>query len=282
MELCRSRDCSNCFDNCLYFYTLRKALIKMKIEALFLDYDGTLSPLNTARNESRVPPHLEALLYLIRKQVPIAMITTKDMSFIVPRTLFAYAWGAIAGLELRIGDRIFHSTGVDEKLTYLDQALEYARAHTRLGAIIEEKHSSTGRPLAFCIDWRSVKDPKEARLIASQIKDYCRELTLEVIEYKSKPYFDVFPCTINKGKTLSDLKEYLHITGKVLYMGDSITDNSALQAADTGIGVSPRKEPVDLDCQYWLKFNDLPLFLNVLYKNNMVLSPNLAGLKTRG
>jgi trehalose-phosphatase len=254
----------------------------MEIKGLFLDYDGTLSPLNVRREQSRIPPHLEALLNVIGKHTMIAIITTKDMPFIVQRTPFAGAWGAIAGLELRVGNRAFLSNGIDEKLQYIDQAMEYTRQHIRSGALIEEKRSSTGRPLAFCVDWRLVKDPKEARLFSAQILSFCRDLPVEVIEYQRKPYFDVFPCAIDKGRTLKNLKEALNVSGTVLYMGDSVTDNPALQAADIGIGVSSGKEPLDLDCRYWIKFNDLPLFFNLLYKNNMEFHPELAGIKTRG
>ena len=39
-----------------------KVIGKMKVDGLFLDYDGTISPLNVTRGESRVPEETQAML----------------------------------------------------------------------------------------------------------------------------------------------------------------------------------------------------------------------------
>jgi hypothetical protein len=65
-------------------------------------------------------------------------------------------------------------------------------------------------------------------------------------------------------------------------MGDSITDNSAFHEADISIGVTSGKKPVDLDCRYWIKYDDVACFLSFLYRNNFVFSPDLPGIKERG
>ncbi len=253
----------------------------MKVNGLFLDYDGTLSPLNIARQQSRTPPHLEALLNVIRKLIPISIISTKDLAFILPRTLFAHAWGAIAGLEMKIGSQIYTAQGVEEGLPFLIQALNYAKQYQAEGVVIEEKCNSNCQPLAFCIDWRQVKNEKVARSVSSQIKTYCRSLPLHIIEYPGQPYFDVFPCAMDKGLTLNRLRERQNLPRGILYMGDSITDNAAFQAADISIGVTGWKKPVDLDCQYWIKFADVGCFFSFLLKNNFVFSPALPGIRER-
>ncbi len=102
-----------------------------KVNGLFLDYDGTLSPLNVTRQHSRVPPHLEALLNIMRRSIPIGIITTKDLPFIVPRTLFAYAWCAIAGMEMKIGSQLFVAQGVEKDLPPLIEALIFAKQNVK-------------------------------------------------------------------------------------------------------------------------------------------------------
>lgn len=120
-----------------------------KVNCLLLDYDGTISPLNVPRQQSKVLPHLEALLNIINKSITIGIITTKDLSFILPRTLFAHAWCAIAGLEMKIGSEIFVSKGVEEALPYLDRALKFAREHLRKGGVVEEKCNINGNRWLF-------------------------------------------------------------------------------------------------------------------------------------
>jgi len=58
---------------------------------------------------------------MYRQTYPYCDYFDQGHAFILKRTPFARAWGAIAGLELRIGDRAFHSSGIDEKLLYIDQ-----------------------------------------------------------------------------------------------------------------------------------------------------------------
>ena len=63
-------------------------------------------------------------------------------------------------------------------------------------------------------------------------------------------------------------------------MGDSITDNAAFKAADISIGVATGKKPDDLNCQYWIKFDDVAYFFSLLLKNQLVFNSKLPGIKT--
>jgi HAD superfamily hydrolase (TIGR01484 family) len=249
-----------------------------KVCGLFLDYDGTIGPLKALRQISKLSTHIETVLFNIRTSIPVAIISMKDMQFILPRTPFASAWAAIAGLEIKIGTELFTSRGVGDVLSFLHQSLNYAKQNLREGVVIEEKRDYKGHPLAFCVDWRSVRNKKEAQEMASQIVTYCRNFPLAVIEYADQPYLDVFPYQIDKGKTVKELKEKLGLLGDIIYMGDSITDNDAFKAADISIGVTEGKKPIELYCKYWIKFEDVVRFLSGLYRNNYVFSSGLPGL----
>ena len=249
------------------------------ISGLFLDYDGTISPLNIPRQQSRISPRLEEQLYSIRSAIPIGIVTAKDLSFIMPRTPFAHAWGAIAGLEIRTSSQSVTSRNVKKALPALVQALTYASLNISRGMVIEEKCDHQQNPLAFCIDWRQAGDISEARIAADRILGYCRKLRLNTIEYPGKPYFDVFPCSISKGRALRKLKSSLKIFGGVLYMGDSVADNPAFKEADISIGVVEDRKPADLDCRYWIKFEEVAFFLKALNANHLTFSPDLPGIR---
>ena len=53
---------------------------EIEVNALFLDYDGTISPINTSRSRSKVPSETLAVLNKIKERIPVAIITTKPFA----------------------------------------------------------------------------------------------------------------------------------------------------------------------------------------------------------
>ena len=122
----------------------------MRVDALFSDYDGTLAREDVPREDSAIPPELDGALRRVAKDVAVAIVTSKDYEFIRPRTSFARAWGCVSGLEVVTegAARLTSAPSVD---------LETMISETRgllTGAQLEEKRSSRGLLLGFCIDWR--------------------------------------------------------------------------------------------------------------------------------
>ncbi len=168
-----------------------KALTSVKIEGLFLDYDGTISPINVPREQSGVLPQIESALNQIRQLVPVGVITTKDLAFILPKTPFAHAWATVAGLEMKIGEKIVTAPGVEPALTHLTLALRYAKQHLGDDIIVEEKRNATGQTIAFCFDWRQAKKDAAVKSKVAQVIAWSEALRLEVIKYEGQPFFDV-------------------------------------------------------------------------------------------
>ena len=53
------------------------------------------------------------------------------------------------------------------------------------------------------------------------------------------------------------------------YLGDSGNDNPAFEKADVSIGIrSDNRIKTILECKYYIKYENLVLFLNRLAKNN--------------
>jgi HAD superfamily hydrolase (TIGR01484 family) len=252
----------------------------MKVGGLFLDYDGTISPLNVSRQEARTPEETQAVLHRIKQLIPVGTITTKDMAFIVPRTPFGSAWCAIGGLEIKIGERIITDACVQAALPYISLALQYVRRYGDNHLFIEEKQNSTGQTIAFCVDWRQSQDPKEAEARASKVMACCQKPPLNVIRYEGQPFFDVYPCRIDKGRALLELKRNLGVRG-VMYMGDSKVDNPAFKVADIGVGVLHGESAGDLTCDYHVRFEDVASFLQHLVENNLVFDKDFPEITRR-
>jgi len=216
-----------------------------------------------------------AVLNKISNKIPVAVITTKDLSFVVKRTPFARAWSALGGLEMRIGSLVTGASCLKERMPYLVNIIEYARSLSDNYLAIEEKQDSSGTTVAFSVDWRLAKDRRKALARAMKILDNCKKLPLVTIEHGSQPFFDVFPCAIDKGRALLRLKKKLGLREGVLYMGDSSDDNSAFEAADIAIGVLHRETPDDLACDHFVRFEDLSVFLQSLLENDFLFTPRL-------
>jgi hydroxymethylpyrimidine pyrophosphatase-like HAD family hydrolase len=243
------------------------------IGALFTDYDGTLSPINVPRLESQVPPKTMLVLNKIKEHIPVAVITTKSLEFVVARTPFACAWSALGGLETRIGE-ITSRASCLKNTRDLATALRYAKSRSEGVLAVEEKRDSQGEVVAFSVDWRFADNPDRAGKTAMIVLSFCESLPVATFRYKGQPFFDVFPCVVNKGKALLDLKQKLRVLDNVMYMGDSAADNPAFELADVAVGVMHAETPKDLACNYFVRFEDIVGFLKCLLENDFLFDPN--------
>jgi HAD superfamily hydrolase (TIGR01484 family) len=254
----------------------------MSIECLVTDYDGTISPIQMARSESHVPLETRVVLQQISRSIPVSIITTKDLHFIRSRTPFAWAWSAIGGLEMQVGKRILKNESLEPRLPAISQALNYAFSHLTAATIeIEEKRDSEGRTVAFCIDWRRAKNPEKARKEAERLTDYGEILGLKVAKYENQPFCDVYPIAPDKGRALQNMLRELAVKEGVMYLGDSEVDNSAFRISNISIGVIHHETRLkSLECDYLVKFEDVPNFLQTLIANDFLFSSDFPMVKT--
>lgn len=246
-----------------------------EVHALFLDYDGTISPLSFLRSESQVSSKNMQVLHQISRRIPVTIVTTKDLAFVVKRTPFAHAWVGLGGLEIKIGDAVTRASCLRRMRTHLTTALKYAKNLSGDGLIIEEKRDSKGVTVAFSVDWRQAVNRCRAEERALKIISQCETLPVVLIKYEGQPFFDVFPCPFNKGKALLKLKRKLGLYNGILYMGDSVVDNSAFAVADIAVGIIHEETPNHLACDYFVKFEDVAAFLQSLLKSKFRFSPKL-------
>ncbi len=254
---------------------------KISVNCLSSDYDGTISPINIPRVESRVPLQTRVMLRQIGSFLPISIITMKDLPFIIPRTPFAQAWSAIGGLEMRIGKRVLKRESLEHRLTNISLAINYAKSNiTSAGVEIEEKQDSEGRTVAFCVDWRQAENPRKAKQEAERVATCCEALELELIRYATQPFYDVYPVAPDKGWALREMVHELAVKNGVLYLGDSETDNSAFRASSVSLGVVNDETPLrTLDCDYLVEFENVPHFLHSLLMNDFLFRSDFPMIK---
>ena len=247
---------------------------EIQVHAIFLDYDGTISPINVPKSQSKVTPENLSILNQIKAAIPVAVISTKDLAFITKRTPFAHAWAGLGGLETKIGDITIKAPCLQKPSPHLANALNYTKSFCVEGLTIEEKRDSEGKVVAFSVDWRQAKSWVEAKKGALEIFTYCKASPLVTIDYKDQPFFDVFQCPIDKGKALLDLKQRFSLGSGILYLGDSAVDNSAFEAADIAVGVVHEGTANGLVCDYFVGFADVHFFLEELLKNKFRFNPD--------
>jgi hydroxymethylpyrimidine pyrophosphatase-like HAD family hydrolase len=139
---------------------------------------------------------------------------------------------------------------------------------------VEEKRNSREEVVAFSVDWRFAENPDKAKDVAARVFSFCETLPLVAVRCEGQPFFDIFPCAVNKGRALLDLKQKLGVQDNVMYMGDSAVDNPAFEAADIPVGVVHAETPIDLACDYFVKFDEVANFLRHLSENSYCFDPS--------
>jgi len=240
----------------------------LKISAIFSDYDGTLAPEDAALEASRVPKEIEGPLRTLSSFIPLAIVTSKALDFVRPRTPFARAWACVSGLEVVLSDgRVFASSQTGGRLL---EGLRHVKRRNESGVTLELKRSSAGGLLGFSMDWRRIPAPP-SEFIATTAADLTN-MGLTVAYDPTKPFLDVFGARPDKGRAVRELKRLLDVTGKVLFIGNSVTDNPAFEEADVAICVAHGQSLEGLECGFALKHQELGQFLSSLVEDGLSLN----------
>jgi len=251
----------------------------VKISAIFSDYDGTLSQLESRREDAVLSPILRRLLTKVSKSVTLGIITTKDLSFIRERVPMAHGVSASCGLEMQVGEKTLLDERVREPHPQLENAYKEILKkvlQARDNLVIERKESEDEHLIGFCLDWRLARNWDEAKRIAAPLLDYSRKQGLYVIESDISPFANVFPMKIDKGEAYEKLKKELDVQGPIMYLGDSEADDPAFQLAEVSIGVKHRRIMPKLQCKYRVEFFELENLLTKLIDSDFDFKENMA------
>jgi HAD superfamily hydrolase (TIGR01484 family) len=249
----------------------------MKLSAIFSDYDGTLSQLESRREDAVLSPILRRLLSKVSKHLTLGIVTTKDLSFIRERVPFAHGISASCGLEMQVGEKtLLDDREPHEQLEKVYQEVLKKVLQARDNLVIERKESDDEHLIGFCLDWRLARNWDEAKRIAAPLLDYTRKQGLYVVESGISPFANVFPMKIDKGEAFEKLKKELGVDGSVMYLGDSEADDPAFRLAEVSIGVKHRRVMPKLECKYRIEFFELENLLTELIDSDFDFKESMA------
>jgi alpha,alpha-trehalase len=211
--------------------------------ALFLDYDGTLTPIVSDPDAARLPEATRHALERARDLFPVSIISGRDLDALreFVRVDGIYYAGS-HGLHIRQPDGTDHERAVDW-LPALDRAEQQLRSRLQdvEGAAIERKR------FAIAVHYRNAPDDQVERIqnIAIEVADgedrLRRSGGKKIVELRPDLDWD-------KGSALRWILDLIADGGPVraIYIGDDVTDEDAFRALPpSGLPVVVRGEDDD-------------------------------------
>ena len=220
--------------------------------ALFLDYDGTLTPIVSHPEKALLPDSMRQALQSLVMHVPVATLSGRDLDDVRQRVnIDAIVYAGSHGFDIA-GPRGLRKEIATEFLSKLDviekelgkQLAEIAGAH------VERKRFS------IAAHYRNVNEsdtPKVERAV-SEVAARHRELR----KMDGKKVYELLPdIDWDKGKAVLWLLETLGLErAKVrpIYIGDDRTDEDAFRAlGQRGVGILVSEQPRPTSASYSLK-----------------------------
>src|SRR5436305_239253 len=210
-----------------------------KRSAVFLDYDGTLTPIRDRPEDAVISDSMREAVQRLAERVPVVVVSGRDRK--VVQKLMGLDNLIVAGdhgfdIWSPTGGSIQHEEGASfEGLLREVEAKLRAKLANSPGALIEPKMSSVA------VHFRLVQDeqrPYVKKIVDTLLGEYPKELKLT----PGKMVFEIQPkLDWDKGKAVLYLLKALDLDRDdviPVYLGDDITDEDAFRAlAGRGIGI---------------------------------------------
>jgi len=211
--------------------------------AIFLDYDGTLTPIVEDPDQALLPQETRDVLEGLARRCPVAIISGRDLSDVRRRVgLDSIFYAGSHGFELA-GPHHWHSEHQEgaRLLPQLDEAEQRLHQEIQIpGARVERKR------FAIAIHYRLAREedvPALAEVVA-RVRSQCPGLRQTV----GKKIFELRPdIPWDKGQAVLWFLDQLGLNAPEVvpfYIGDDVTDEDVFQALqDRGIGIVVRDGP---------------------------------------
>jgi trehalose 6-phosphate phosphatase len=233
-------------------------LLAGKRPVIFLDYDGTLTPIVERPEDAKLGDQVRQTLKELAQHCTVAVISGRDLPDVqklvdLKAIYYAGSHGFdIAGPE---GKRLVHQLG-EEFLPVLDRAEKELRGRVEdkiPGSQVERKKFS------IAVHYRRVAEDK-----VGEVEDLVDQVLAEHTELRKatgKKIFELQPdIDWHKGKALLWLLEKMELDRPgvlPLYVGDDVTDEDAFEVLeDRGLGLVVQEEEAPTRARYRLSDTD--------------------------
>jgi len=212
-------------------------LLAGRTPAVFLDYDGTLTPIVPRPDLARLDPATREAVATLAARCPVAVVSGRDLADV----------RALVGLPglIYAGSHGFDIAGPHGESLVLQQGTDFLPALAAAADVLTERLASLPGVLierkrfAITIHYRLAPPGSEAE-VAAATEEAATETGLKVTGGKMirelRP-----PIPWDKGKAVLWLLEQLDLAGPdvlPLYLGDDATDEDAFRAlASRGLGI---------------------------------------------
>jgi trehalose 6-phosphate phosphatase len=209
-----------------------------KVPAVFLDYDGTLTPIVDRPEDAVISQDMRNAVRRLAKRCPVCVVSGRDRRIV--QELMGLNDLTVAGSH---GFDIWSPEGTIER----EEGAEFealldgvrTRLHEELdpieGALVEPKRTSVAAHYRLVSDEERPRVREVVDTILAQHPDDLR-ITPGKMVYEIQPKIEW-----DKGRAMLYLLETLDLDRDVvvpLYLGDDVTDEDAFEAlADRGIGI---------------------------------------------
>ena len=223
--------------------------------AVFLDYDGTLTPIVSRPEDAWLADSMRQTLRSLAARVPVAILSGRDLDDVRGRVLVdGIVYAGSHGFDIAGAGGLRRELGA----AYLP-VLDAAEAELREalddipGAQLERKHFSVAA------HYRNVNENDAVRVALAVDAVAARHRELRRMD--GKKVYELLPdIDWNKGKAALWLLETLQLErGNALpiFIGDDRTDEDAFCALEKrGIGILVSEQSPETAASYWLKNPD--------------------------
>ena len=235
--------------------------------AVFLDYDGTLTPIVSRPEDAWLSESMRQTLRSLAARLPVAILSGRDLDDVRGRVhVDGIVYAGSHGFDIAGAGGLRRELGA----AYLP-VLDAAEAELREalddipGAQLERKHFSVAA------HYRNVNEDDAS--IVAQAADAVAAKHRELRKISGKKVYELLPdIDWNKGKAVLWLLETLELergNAVPIFIGDDRTDEDAFSALEKrGIGILVSDQPQVTAASYWLKNpEEVERFLRALIEN---------------